>query len=223
MTAKQSSPSTHTHDSPITVIRPIDSQHGFVQSKLKIIKHETSMNLGGAMTDRYWILVANASHAKLYSHLGYADSIMTLLRDCTHPESRQKNDELVTDRPGYMQSAGNGHSSRRRDESPKEHEASLFAKMLADELLHGRTTMQYERLILIAPPEFMGELRHYLDKATAQCVVQHTEKDYTHWDQEEIQNALASRLGAVLPLPPPHILPKVRAKTIKRPAPPDII
>ena len=53
-----------------------------------------------------WILVANASLAKLYANYG-PNKGLELVKELMHPESRQKNSELVTDRPGAIQSSRN--------------------------------------------------------------------------------------------------------------------
>ena len=46
-----------------------------------------------------WILVANASQAKLYANTGPKKGL-ALVKDLKHPESREKAADLVSDRPG---------------------------------------------------------------------------------------------------------------------------
>jgi protein required for attachment to host cells len=45
-----------------------------------------------------WILVANASQAKLYANTGPKKGLK-LVKDLKHPESREKASDLVSDRP----------------------------------------------------------------------------------------------------------------------------
>lgn len=139
-----------------------------------------------------WFLVANASHAKLYATTG-SKKTLALIKDLDHPESRQKNAELVTDRPGHMQSSGNGHGARQPQTSPKEHEADRFAQELARELNHGRSTNQFERIVLVAPSAFMGLINGKIDKHTAGLVVDRLEKDYTQASDKELAVHLAAR------------------------------
>lgn len=143
------------------------------------------------MAQTSWILVANASKAKLFANHGPKKGL-ELLKEMIHPESRQKNAELVTDRPGFMQSSGNGHGSRQPATEPKQNEARNFAQELAQELQHGRSTNQYNRAILVAPPAFMGLLNNQLDGPTAQIVSDRFEKDYTKASEKELCSHLES-------------------------------
>lgn len=138
-----------------------------------------------------WILVANASLARLYEHLG-PNKGLKLVKELIHPESRLKNSELVTDRPGAMASAGNGQGSKRPQTLPKAHEAKVFAQELARELYHGRTQNAFGRAIVFAPPNFMGMLNSVIDAPTAQLVTDRFEKDYTKSPEPRIRQCLAS-------------------------------
>ena len=55
-----------------------------------------------------WILVANASEAKVYANKGIGKGLEVIVR-LSHPDSRKKTSELVSDRAGHMPGAGNGH------------------------------------------------------------------------------------------------------------------
>ncbi|MGL1833784.1 host attachment protein [Rhodocyclaceae bacterium SMB388] len=140
-----------------------------------------------------WILVANASLARLYENLG-PNKGLKLIKELIHPESRFKNSELVTDRPGAMASVGNGHGAKQPQTQPKEHEARVFAQELAQELYHGRTRNAFGRAVVVAPPAFMGLLNTVLDHPTAQLITDRFEKDYT----KSTEPQLKERLGACL-------------------------
>ena len=143
------------------------------------------------MANTTWILVANSSVAKLYANSGPKKGL-TLVKELAHPESRQKNSELVTDRPGYMQSAGLGHGARQPQTLPKQNEAHRFALELANELNHGRTTNQVSRIILVAPPAFMGLINLAMDNQTNQMVSDRFEKDYTKTPPTKLAGHLES-------------------------------
>jgi protein required for attachment to host cells len=137
------------------------------------------------MAQTAWILVANASKAKLFANHGPKKGLQ-LLKELDHPESRQKNADLVSDRAGFMQSSGNGHGARQPASEPKQNEARSFAQSLAQELQHGRSTNQYHRAIIVAPPAFMGLLNNQLDGPTTQVVSDRFEKDYTKATEKEL-------------------------------------
>jgi protein required for attachment to host cells len=136
-----------------------------------------------------WILVANASTARIYSNNGPKKGLK-LVKELNHPESRQKSSDLVSDRPGYMQGFGNGHGSRQPATTPKEIEVDKFALEIAKELDHGRTTNDFERLIVVASNPFIGTLNGHLSNHVRGMVSDSMEKDYTKSTQKELAGYL---------------------------------
>ncbi len=138
-----------------------------------------------------WILVANASLARLYSNSG-PNKGLELLKELNHPESRQKNKDLVTDRPGSIQgSPGSGYESPTQ---PKEQAARAFAQELAQEFYQGRNKQAFERAILVAPPGFMGMLNNELDGPTTKLVIDRVEKDYTKTSVPQLTEHLGANI-----------------------------
>jgi protein required for attachment to host cells len=136
-----------------------------------------------------WILVANASLAKLYANYG-PNKGLKLVKELMHPASRSKNSELVTDRPGAIQSSpGGGYESHRQ---PKEQAARAFAQELAQEFYQGRTRQAFGRAILVAPPTFMGMLKAEMDAPTDRLVSARVEKDYTKTAEPVLVERLSS-------------------------------
>lgn len=138
-----------------------------------------------------WILVTNASQARLYANSGPKKGLK-LVKDLKHPESREKASDLVSDRPGQMHSPGNSHRASQPKTDPKTNEARHFAQKLARELNHGRSSGQVERIILISPPAFMGLINEKLDGQTANIVSDRFEKDYTKSSEKELAGHLES-------------------------------
>ena len=140
-----------------------------------------------------WILVANASLAKLYENLG-PNKGLKLVKELIHPESRLKNSDLVTDRAGSMASNGHGPGVKQAQTQPKDHEAKVFAHELAHELYAGRTRNAFRRAIVFAPPGFMGMLNSVMDHPTAQLISDRFEKDYTKTAEPKLREHLAGCL-----------------------------
>lgn len=139
------------------------------------------------MAQTTWILVANASLARFYANSG-PNKGLALVKEIRHPESRQKNSDLVTDRSGSM--AGTGRGAMAPHTLPKEHQARVFAQELARELNEGRNGNRYKRAILVAPPAMMGLLNDSLDSATSTMVTDRFEKDYTKVSEKQIASQL---------------------------------
>ncbi len=138
-----------------------------------------------------WILVANASSANLYMNNGPKRGLEKL-REYEHGASREKASDLVSDRPGHNRSAGNGHGSYVPPTDPKQNEAQQFALKLARELEQGRTGNEFQRLILIAPPQFMGLIKNNASQALMGMMSDHFEKDYTKLDERALAGHLES-------------------------------
>ena len=136
-----------------------------------------------------WILVANASTARIYSNNGPKKGLK-LVKELNHPESRQKSSELVTDRPGHMQGFGNGHGSRQPATTPKEYEIEKFALEIAKELDHGRSTNDFDRLIMVASSPFIGTINSRLSDHVRSKVSDTVEKDYTRANDRELAGHL---------------------------------
>ena len=138
-----------------------------------------------------WVLVANASQAHLYAtaRLGGA---LEIVKEFSHPQSREKGLNLVTDRPGQKQTQGAVHGGAVEKTDPKEVEAEKFAKELAVELDEGRTSHQFAELVLIAPPHFHGLLNKHCNPQTLNMVSKKLQKDYTHMRAKELSDYFGS-------------------------------
>lgn len=114
-----------------------------------------------------WILVANSSYAEIYSVQG---KDIKLVQQLDNPSGRQKSGEILTDRPGRSFEgrgrAGAGSQGSRHalgsEVDVHTHEQQLFAHKLSDLLHKEKSLNAFEKLHVIAPPQFLGELRTVL-------------------------------------------------------------
>jgi protein required for attachment to host cells len=134
-----------------------------------------------------WIMVANASHAKLFRNEGPKKGLK-LVKELIHPQSREKAAELVSDRIGNF--AGSG--SYAQPTPPKEHEAERFASEIAHELEHGRVNRDYGKLILVTSAHFMGLLNGRLTQQVRNMISESINKDYTGLPEKELAGHLES-------------------------------
>lgn len=137
-----------------------------------------------------WILIANASFARLYANHGVKKGLQ-LIKEFSHPESREKSSELVSDRPGYNKGHGNGHGSFVPAMEPKQNEAGRFAQQLAKELEQGRANNIYDRVILVASSPFIGLLNNRFSTHVRNLISDTIEKDYTKFAPHELTGRLS--------------------------------
>ncbi len=136
-----------------------------------------------------WIMVANASQARLFAHHGRKRGL-ELVKELMHPESREKTSNLVSDRSGAYGRPGHGAVGQPAD--PKHHEAERFAQEVSRELEAGRVRNEYDRLILVASAPFMGLINHHLPGQVRSKLSESIDKDYTRLPVKELAGHLES-------------------------------
>lgn len=123
-----------------------------------------------------WILIAHRGGARLFENNGPGKG-MALVENIPHPEGRLKNGEINSDKSGRAFDS----FSRRHGMSPNQEAtdqvATVFAKHLCDKLDKARSNNRYARLVMVADPRFLGELRATLNKNTAALVSATLDKD----------------------------------------------
>jgi len=129
-----------------------------------------------------WIIVANARHAKIFSHRGPNKSLELV-------EEAMAVDP--PDREPTVRSTGKASPRRRQ---PGRNAARGFAQQVAGQLCSERSRGRFERAILVAPPGFMGLLNAELDTQTAPLVSDRLDKDYTRSEVNQIQSHLGKCL-----------------------------
>ena len=139
----------------------------------------------------HWFLVADASRARLFCSIERTRAPV-LVQEFDHAKSREHDHELVTDRQGRSQnSSGGTHSvSLSGGDSPKEHEGVTFAKALSAFMTQGLNSHEYQRLVLIAPPHFLGLLRGELSPEVTKHVISSVDKDLTNLPLDDLISRL---------------------------------
>jgi protein required for attachment to host cells len=143
---------------------------------------------------RTWILLADAGNAKLLqSNKGLSD--WALVRELSHPDSRARARQLVTDQPGRVRQSTTGARVGMEPPTPiKKKEAEKFAREIAAALEDGVKQAAFERLILVAPPAFLGILREVQPPAVSGRITHVIDKDYLHLDQPKLEERLEEEL-----------------------------
>jgi protein required for attachment to host cells len=136
-----------------------------------------------------WIMVANASQAKLFANHGPKKGLQ-FIKELVHPESREKTSNLVSDRSGSH--TGTGHGAFVQATDPKHHEAERFAQEVSRELDDGRINNAYDRLILVASAPFMGLVNSRLPEPVRSKISEIIDKDYTRLPVKDLAGHLES-------------------------------
>jgi protein required for attachment to host cells len=146
-----------------------------------------------------WILVCDSARGRLFESRGNHPS-WELLEVLSHSESRSKTGELVGDHAGQRSSQGPSvhHNALAPSSFPKEVEKGHFVHTLATMLDQAMRSNRFDRWVLVAPPHFIGMLKHELSPMLRKHLLASVDKDLTHIDAQE----LAERLRDTVRIPP---------------------
>lgn len=140
------------------------------------------------------VMVADAGRARFFT----AESATATLvedEDRLHPEGRLHVSEMASDEPGRsFDSHGEGQHAMGHKVDPKRQEAIRFAKELCDDLEARRNKGKVEGLYLVAPPQFLGELRDHLSASLKKLVKDEIHKDLTEHAAADIRAHLPEQL-----------------------------
>jgi len=137
-----------------------------------------------------WILAADSAHAKILRADNRVGPLIPI-EEMEHPESRMKNGELYSDQPGRtFDSGGQGRHVMENEVDAKTEESLRFAKKLCEKLRQGALDKAFDKLYILAPPAFLGELRECLDANLKSLVAGEITKDVVKQTPEEIRKKL---------------------------------
>lgn len=142
-----------------------------------------------------WILIADGARARVLSHKGQGNGIHQIEGFDFREEPKSAQD-IMTDKPGrvYDRSGGGRHSMEYRQDPARE-EKKRFAGDLADFLDRYRQQKDYDRLIVIAAPKTLGDLRAVFSDLVEESVYHELAKDLTHIANDEIEKHLEEVLA----------------------------
>lgn len=137
-----------------------------------------------------WVVVADSSRGRIFVQEGPGEPLVEA-EDMVHPGARLRGAELASDRSGRHSGAfGQGSHMFDVRTDAKEHEAENFAREIAEHLETGRTGGRFQKLVLMAPPAFLGELRGQLSDEVRKLVVGEVGKDLVTHSAEEVRKHL---------------------------------
>jgi protein required for attachment to host cells len=137
-----------------------------------------------------WVVTADSAQAEFFEVDRIGGEFRTI-QELTHAEALKKGRELTTDRPGRaFDSAGTGRHAMSTQVDPKEHEADVFAREICHYIEGARSKHRFERLIVIAPPDFLGRIRQQITPAANRMVVESIAKNLTGCNGTEIRARL---------------------------------
>jgi protein required for attachment to host cells len=142
-----------------------------------------------------WILVSHRAGAHLLA-MDRKTQHLVAFRDWDNPDARLSAQDLEEDRSGRKSDPpthGLRHSEKQS--GTRTQCAEGFACELARSLDEARHQREFDHLVLVAPPRFLGRLRSKLSAPTAATVLGTVSKDLPSAEPEEVERLVQPFLG----------------------------
>ncbi|MBU8898743.1 host attachment protein [Corallococcus sp. H22C18031201] len=133
-----------------------------------------------------WILVANASRARLFATDAKGSEDWRLIDEFQHEESRAKTEELLNQPDNPNAGTLHGPPPENEPNGRRELEHARFARELSTYLDRGHDRHAFDKLVIAAPPEFLGRVRRLLSTRVRQRVLLDVDADYSSLPAREL-------------------------------------
>ncbi len=141
-----------------------------------------------------WILVADGARARIYLNDGPGHGIQPVPEMTFETEIKPAR-EIEADKPGRtFDSAGTGRHAKEKPTDTQRLEEQRFLSDVADKVKDAAYEGAFDRLVLIAPPKALGDLRKFLHDTLKDKIVAEISKDLVRADTNQLQRQLESVL-----------------------------
>lgn len=142
-----------------------------------------------------WVLVADGARARILSATGWGSGLAAVGE--TIEGDRRPSREQGVERPGRVHDrSGPGRHAMEPKVDWHEFGKQQFAKQMAAHLNRAAQSKAFDRLVIVAPPKALGDLRAALDKRTSDLILAELAKDLTNVAEHD----LAKHLESVMPV-----------------------
>lgn len=144
-----------------------------------------------------WIVSANAGRARFFSQSAASEALEEV-NNMVNDAARLRTEESQTDRLGPRAAGDSIHSVGGATptslyepaKTPQEHQSEIFARDIAGFLTHAHQEGGFQKLSLIASPQFLGLLRKELEPKFSAMIELQIDKDYTQYSAPQLLEAL---------------------------------
>jgi len=137
-----------------------------------------------------WVVVAESSRAKIFE-LEKRNAPLKEIQGLAHTPSRLHQKELTSDLPGRTP----GRHKLIQQTTTKENASNEFARNIRNHLNSARNKGEFNKLIIMSPPSFLGRLRKQLGSAINKCVISEIDKNLVRHSTRDIQAHLPFRFN----------------------------
>ncbi len=142
-----------------------------------------------------WILVANGTQGFIARNLGPGHGIEKDF-EAEFQGPNTPNRDIMSDAPGRtFDRGGQGRHAMERPSDPQRNNQQMFAREIADYIDKAAGRSAFDRLIIVAAPQMLGELRQSLSNAAKTKVTGELPKDLTHLPLHKLPDHLVELMA----------------------------
>lgn len=144
-----------------------------------------------------WVVLADEGHARILERTQDGGALAPV-KELDDPAAHAHNADFRHDAYGRRAGGGQpaGNTTESAGEEKLDHEAELFARRVAQELLSAYQGKRFDELRIAAAPRFLGRLRKELDAQVRKCVTQELDKDLLQLDERAVAQKIFPDAGA---------------------------
>jgi len=133
-----------------------------------------------------WILIADGARARVLENTGPGKGLSEV-PGLEFADEKLRAGEIMADRPGRsFSSAGHGRSAMEPQTDPVDKREADFAASIAEVIASKHQDKLFERLIIAAAPQAMGDLRKVLSPQVQATVIAEIPKDLTKIPNDQL-------------------------------------
>ena len=138
-----------------------------------------------------WILVADGTRAVVYGNDGPGRGIYRASKRDFAIDLPSKVGDIVSDQEGRAANpGGKGHHVIGPRTDPRRHLETEFLRSVASVLEDAAQAKKYDRLILVAAPKALGDLRTNLAPHAASLITKELDKDLVQLSERDLEKHL---------------------------------
>lgn len=142
-----------------------------------------------------WIVIADGAKARVVQQDKDSRTYRPAFEEAHYGAAHAPSREIASDRPGRtFDSGGEGRHAMEPSTDPQRHAKLSFARDLATRLGDAANRREFDRLILVAAPRTLGDLRALLPDSVKSRITVEIDKDLTNTPDRELGRHLDDHL-----------------------------
>lgn len=137
-----------------------------------------------------WIMVADSTQAAVYGNDGPGQGIYRVEKEDFALDLPSKVGDIMSDQEGRNVSLAGGHHPFGPRTDPRRHLETEFLRSVAVALEEAAQGKKFDRLVLVAAPRALGDLRGVLAQHAAALVTKELDKDLVHLSEQDLEKHL---------------------------------